>query len=105
MSMSVYQVCGHCKKKVSEKTFKEHRRLFFHDHQWISELCINQEMNEGDSRASSPLSLASSMSSESQEDVADSCVLDEGSHISLPSIEGCGDPDNSVSEEGLWQFN
>ena len=45
------------------------------------------------------------MSIESQEDVADSCVLDEGSDISLPSIESCGDPDNSESEEGLWRFN
>lgn len=32
-----YQVCGHCGRCLGEKTYKEHKRLYYHDSVWISE--------------------------------------------------------------------
>ena len=47
--------CGHCEKLVSEKTFKEHHRLFYHDGQWMTE--HTRPSDDASSRDSSPLSL------------------------------------------------
>ena len=33
--MDFYQFCEHCGRRVSEKTYKEHRRLYFHDGKWL----------------------------------------------------------------------
>ena len=33
--MDIYRFCEHCNKRVSEKTFKEHRRLYFHEGKWL----------------------------------------------------------------------
>jgi hypothetical protein len=30
-NMDIYRFCEHCNRRVSEKTFKEHRRLYFHE--------------------------------------------------------------------------
>ena len=52
--MDLYLVCGHCNKLVSEKTFKEHKRLFFHEQGWVRE----SNAEDGRSRNSSPLCLS-----------------------------------------------
>lgn len=36
-SRRMYRVCGHCDKRVSEKTYKEHCRLYFHDQRWVKD--------------------------------------------------------------------
>lgn len=33
--MDIYRFCKHCNKRVSEKTFKEHRRLYFYEGKWL----------------------------------------------------------------------
>lgn len=33
--MDIYRFCEHCNKRVSEKTFKEHRRLYFYEGKWL----------------------------------------------------------------------
>jgi hypothetical protein len=53
--MDLYRVCGHCNKLVSEKTYKEHRRLFFHDQGWIKE---SAGIGDEGSRRSSPLCMS-----------------------------------------------
>lgn len=58
--MDLYRVCGHCKKLVSEKTFKEHKRVFFHEQGWVKESVVAEDVR---SRNSSPLCM-SDLSSE-----------------------------------------
>lgn len=53
---SLYRVCGHCDKLVSEKTFKEHKRLFFHGEDWIRKESAGDQPQG--SRNSSPLCLS-----------------------------------------------
>ena len=31
-----YRVCGHCDRSLGEKTYKEHKRNYFHDGEWIT---------------------------------------------------------------------
>ena len=50
--------CGHCNKLLTEKTFKEHRRLFYDDGEWLQQSSLDR-MNETSrlsSRSSSPMS-------------------------------------------------
>ena len=48
-----YRRCCHCKKVVSEKTFKHHDRLYFHEGEWITTEDIDRATS---SRESSPFS-------------------------------------------------
>ena len=34
-NIDIYRFCQHCNKQVSEKTFKEHRHLYFHEEKWL----------------------------------------------------------------------
>ena len=45
------EYCGHCNKRLTRKTFKEHHRLYFHEGEWIGEDSLNLA-----STSSSPLS-------------------------------------------------
>ena len=47
--------CGHCNKLLTEKTFKEHRRLFYDDGEWLQQSSLN-ETSRLSSRSSSPMS-------------------------------------------------
>ena len=50
---AIYRRCGHCEKLVSEKTYKEHHRLYFHEGQWIT---VDGTDYVTSSRESSPFS-------------------------------------------------
>ena len=43
-------ICGHCNKQLGSKAYKQHKRDFFHEGQWIN-TCSSQR----NSRESSPL--------------------------------------------------
>ena len=90
----MYRICGHCEKRVSEKTFKEHRRLFFHDQKWIKET-VPQEVYGLESRASSPLCVSDPMSDVSQHE-PDDVSSDEEDTTSFPAFN---DIDTSQSPE------
>lgn len=79
----LYRVCGHCEKLVSEKTFKEHRRLFFHDHTWIKD---NIEDQEHESSSSSSLCALSDSHDVSSLDMNSSCC-DISSEVNGASAE------------------
>ena len=68
---SRYRRCGHCEKLVSEKTFKEHHRLFYHEGQWMTE--HTRPFDDASSRDSSPLSLQLSHNSDIHQASAKSC--------------------------------
>ena len=57
----IYRRCGHCEKTISEKTYKEHHRLFFHDGEWLkdsSSASVAATVQDDQfSRESSPLSI------------------------------------------------
>ena len=89
----MYRICGHCEKRVSEKTFKEHRRLFFHDQKWIKET-VPQEVYGLESRASSPLCVSDPMSDVSQHEPDD--VSSDEDTTSFPAFN---DIDTSQSPE------
>lgn len=55
--MDFYLFCEHCGRRVSEKTYKEHRRLYFHDGKWL--LVKHSEVGEISHHSdSTPLSLS-----------------------------------------------
>lgn len=49
-------VCGHCGKTLGDKALKEHRRLYYHEGQWLKEDHENQQDIE--SNCSSPMYLS-----------------------------------------------
>lgn len=55
-----YSMCGHCDHLLSEKTLKEHKRLYFHGDHWIRAQSIEDEQESG---ASSPICLSPTDSS------------------------------------------
>lgn len=82
---TMYRVCGHCDKRVSEKTYKEHRRLFFNDHQWVKDGPF--------SRSSSPLCVSDppdSMSgaSQPQHELDEAVDVSDEDNSSFPAFEG-----------------
>ena len=48
--------CGHCGKRLSIKSLKEHRRLYFHDGKWLRN--DEQDLRDRSSRSSSPISVS-----------------------------------------------
>ena len=55
-AMDFYLFCEHCGKRVSEKTYKEHRRLYFHDGRWlVSHAKVEEISHHSDS---TPLSIS-----------------------------------------------
>jgi hypothetical protein len=48
-------VCGHCGRSLGNKALKEHRRLYFHDGQWLKEDHAKQDV---ESNCSSPMNLS-----------------------------------------------
>ena len=85
---SRYRRCGHCEKLVSEKTFKEHHRLFYHEGQWMTE--HTRPSDDASSRDSSPLSLQLSHNSDIHSDRASAKSCGHSSKISGLE-EGNGD--------------
>ena len=72
-------------KRVSEKTYKEHRRLFFNDHQWVKDGPF--------SRSSSPLCVSDppdSMSgaSQPQHELDEAVDVSDEDNSSFPAFEG-----------------
>ena len=51
-------VCGHCGRSLGNKALKEHRRLYFHDGQWLREDHENQQDTGEQSNSSSPMNLS-----------------------------------------------
>jgi len=47
--MESYRVCGHCGKCLGEKTFKDDRRLYYHEERWITQQELPQEENSNSS--------------------------------------------------------
>ncbi len=74
MSGSTYQECGHCEKKVSLKTYKEHRRLYFHDGRWIKP---SQGTCGEDSRSSSPMCVSDPHDSITEDPQSGNALLDD----------------------------
>ena len=85
----MYRVCGHCDKRVSEKTYKEHCRLFLHDQQWVKDGQF--------SRASSPICVSDPPDSTS------SVQHSPGDHgLSSDASQLQHDPDNFSDEESSF---
>ena len=98
MSLKItYSLCGHCDQLLSEKTLKEHKRLYFHDGQWIRAQSIEDEQQ---SVASSPISLSSADSlSKSPSDSLSSL-------LSLSNYQGDIYSDQeSISEDIVGKFH
>ena len=58
-NMDIYRFCEHCNKRVSEKTFKEHRRLYFHEGKWLfTREDVEARHHRSDSDDSSALSIS-----------------------------------------------
>jgi len=67
--MESYRVCGHCGKSLGEKTFKDHKRLYYHDDRWITqqELLPQEESSNSSSFCSEPsMGIQSHASSDSE---------------------------------------
>lgn len=59
--MDTYQFCEHCNKRVSVKTFKEHRRLYFHEGKWLftrKNLELDEANHHSDAADSSSISIS-----------------------------------------------
>ena len=54
---SVYRVCGHCHRKLSEKAFKEHQRLYLEGGVWLTEAKIECGISSSD-ELSEPVDLS-----------------------------------------------
>ena len=80
----MYQVCGHCDKIVSQKTFKEHRHLFFQDHQWIKEVRLESRASTALSVSDPPESMSGASQHEPEDDVH---IFDEDDTTSFPAFE------------------
>ena len=54
--METHQICGHCGKSLGEKTYKEHKRLYYHEGRWIKqkELLPQDESSTTSSLCSEP---------------------------------------------------
>ena len=54
--METHRVCGHCGKSLGEKTFKDHKRLYYHEGRWIKqkELLPQDESTTTSSLCSEP---------------------------------------------------
>ena len=85
----MYRVCGHCDKRVSEKTYKEHCRLFLHDQQWVKDGQF--------SRASSPICVSDppDLTSSVQHSPDDHVLSSDASQLQH-------DPDNLSDEESSF---
>lgn len=81
---------------MSEKTFKEHRRLFFHDQKWIKET-VPQEVYGLDSRASSPMCVSDPLSDVSEHEPDDVTFFDsdEENTTSFPAFSDSDDTSQS----------
>ena len=80
-----YCECGHCHKRVSTKTFKEHQRLYYHEGKWIER---GHETCELDSRSSSPMTLSDPASSTAEvfDDVPVNLYDDNADEFPNPDI-------------------
>ena len=56
------RLCEHCGKLLTLKAYKEHRRLFYHQGQWLTVTA-----NRSRSRSSSPIDLSASSNQRSTE--------------------------------------
>lgn len=55
MASSSYRVCGHCDKLIGPRTYRDHKRLFFHEGVWLKEKdWMSVEDNPGKRRRQSP---------------------------------------------------
>ena len=59
MALRQYQVCPHCNQLLSEKTLKEHRRLYYDDERevWVK-FSSSTYQTDDHSRTSSPLEVS-----------------------------------------------
>ena len=55
---TVYRVCGHCCQQLSEKAFKEHKKLYFHDGVWLTESKLERGCFSDADRSSEPMSVS-----------------------------------------------
>ena len=73
-----YRFCEHCDKRVSQKTFKEHRRLYYHEGEWLT---ARREEDES-SNDSTPLNFSISSDNDSpRSDDSDEMNVDCGKYI------------------------
>ena len=77
--MDIYRFCEHCNRRVSEKTFKEHRRLYFHKGKWL----FTREDEEARHRRRSDSDDSSALSISLPESVPDNSSVKMDSEISV----------------------
>ena len=78
---SRYVECGHCKKLVTVKTFKEHQRMYFYNGSWM------EEESQTSSGMSSPINADITLTDHSDTESLHSDVISEGGEIDSSDME------------------